>query len=62
MTILLCLLTFDFASVVSHYIATYDTHSFLLPYISQLACFSAFITNDEHFGTQMKKCLLNYLL
>ena len=48
MTILLCLLMFDFASVVSHYIATYDTHSFLLPYTSQLACFSAFITNDEH--------------
>ena len=30
------LLTFDFASVVSHYKATYDTHSFL---ISQLSCF-----------------------
>lgn len=61
--LLLSLMTFHLASVVSHYIATYGIHSFSLLYLSQLSCFVfsflfvfcfAFITNDYHFETDEK--------
>ena len=59
--LLLSLLTFDFASVVSHYIATYDIHSFLLPYISQL---SSFLHSLQMIGIlrQMKKFLVGLMI
>ena len=51
MTILLSLLThFNFLSVLSHYIATYDTHSFLL-LCPNFHVFSAFIAAGEKFET-----------
>ena len=56
MNILLSLLTHsDFGSVLPHYIATYDTHSFLLLY-PNFHVFSAFIANDQHLR-QMKQFL-----
>ena len=61
MTILLSLLTFDFTSVVSHYIDIYYAHSFLLLYVSQLSCFSAFVANDEYIGTQIKRFLVDLM-
>ena len=57
MTILLSLLThFNFLSVLSHYIATYDTHSFLL-LCPNFHVFSAFIATGEKNLKQMKKFL-----
>ena len=56
--ILLGLLThFNFVLVLSHYIATYNTHSLLFPY-PNFDVFSAFITaNDWHLG-QLKKFIV----